>query len=39
MSYDIVIEGRFVDPLNGAYRGFMGIRDRMIDYITESSIT
>ncbi len=38
MSYDIVIEGRFVDSVDGEYRGYLGIEGERIAYITERPI-
>lgn len=38
MSYELAIEGRFADPLNGVWKGFMGIEDGRIAYLTESPI-
>jgi len=39
MSYDLVIEGRFVDPLEGIREGFLGIEGGRIAYITEMPIS
>ncbi len=36
--YDIVIEGMFVDPVDGIFRGFMGVQDGRIAYLTETPI-
>ncbi|MCK4714468.1 MAG: amidohydrolase family protein, partial [Candidatus Aenigmarchaeota archaeon] len=36
--YELVIEGRFVDPVDGIFRGFMGIQDMRIAYLTENPI-
>ena len=38
MSYELAIEGRFADPLNGVWKGFMGIEGGRIAYLTESPI-
>lgn len=38
MIYDLVIEGSFVDPINGESRGYIGIEDGKIAYITEQQI-
>ena len=39
MSYDLVIEGRFADPVNEVFRGFIGISGGRIEYITEKPIS
>ena len=39
MYFDMVIEGRFADPVNREFRGFLGIKDGRITYLTESRIS
>jgi dihydroorotase len=39
MSYELVIEGRFADPLDGVHEGFLGIEGGRIARITEGPIS
>jgi dihydroorotase len=39
MSYELVIEGRFADPLDGIHEGFLGIEGGRIAYITERPVS
>jgi dihydroorotase len=39
MSYDLVIEGRYVDPIRGVREGSIGIKEGRIAYISERPIS
>jgi len=39
MSYDLVIQGRFVDPIDGEFSGSIGISNGNIERITEENLS
>ncbi len=39
MTFDMAIEGRFVDPIDGEHYGYIGIEGERIAYISERPIT